>query len=354
MMMPTTVKRLQGYLTNLAREFPGVWKQVDDFRAAKGALLAPWPAWCFLPMAAAVAIVTKGEDIESIQAKIKTIVESTKDDKERADRFAELGYSHISVLGALAAWRVSQGIYVFDPDLFESVVDTPFEKLPSEVFYHLPEWCVYVEIPEAFQDRYGIRGFFVHLEYDPNSQKTELRFLTDRTEDDLMAYILELGKPTVTEAIDAIVVTKTFLDNPKEMTERLTNVVQPLIALTTYICSVNADVRHLTDKDKRPVRPRPVKTKKGLRLFPPDRVSEWRVGFRIGAALRKARAQAEQETSERRTSSAPHVRRAHWHSFWTGKRSEETPGENLVVKWLPPIPVGFADAVVPTVHKVSL
>ncbi len=50
---------------------------------------------------------------------------------------------------------------------------------------------------------------------------------------DLLAHILELGKPTVTEAIDAIVETKTFLEDLEDMTERLVKLVQPLIALIT-------------------------------------------------------------------------------------------------------------------------
>jgi hypothetical protein len=38
----------------------------------------------------------------------------------------------------------------------------------------------------------------------------------------------------------------------------------------------------------------------------------------------------------------PHYRRAHWHHFWTGPRN--VPGERkLILKWLPPIPVGIQD-----------
>ena len=34
----------------------------------------------------------------------------------------------------------------------------------------------------------------------------------------------------------------------------------------------------------------------------------------------------------------PHIRRAHWHSFWVGKR-DQPDARSVTLKWLPPIPV---------------
>ena len=34
----------------------------------------------------------------------------------------------------------------------------------------------------------------------------------------------------------------------------------------------------------------------------------------------------------------PHIRRAHWHSFWAGKW-DEPEARVVMLKWLPPIPV---------------
>jgi hypothetical protein len=36
----------------------------------------------------------------------------------------------------------------------------------------------------------------------------------------------------------------------------------------------------------------------------------------------------------------PHIRRAHWHSFWAGKKGEQT----IRLKWLPPIAVNAKDS----------
>lgn len=60
-----------------------------------------------------------------------------------------------------------------------------------------------------------------------------------------------------------------------------------MISLLLYLCSENADYA-------RPPQPRAKRTKRGLRLFPPDKPNTWDVGTRIGAQLRCAQAAREQ------------------------------------------------------------
>jgi hypothetical protein len=49
-----------------------------------------------------------------------------------------------------------------------------------------------------------------------------------------------------------------------------------------------------------------------------------------------------------------HVRRAHWHAFWTGPKAS-TEERKLILHWLPPIAVNVDDAaaVIPTLHPVK-
>lgn len=355
--MPTdfshTVQRIQGHLADIARKFPHVWKAVERFRGDRGKDLAAWPQWCFMPMAGAAAIVTKGEDISVLRERIHRLAERIEDDQKRVQGFDQLSYNHIAAVGALAPWRITQGIYVFDNDLFASVADTPIETLPSEVFYRLPEWCLYVVIPEAFRQTFSAYGFFVHLEYDVNTRKTELRFLLDSLDGDLTALILDLSQPTITEALVALAEIQKYISISREDAETIAATHRPYVSLAAYICSENADIRGETPQSS-PSRPKPVKTKTGERMFPARRPTEWRIGFAIGAALRRAKANAE-ETESGRFSPAPHIRRAHWHSFWTGKRRQDAPGERLIVKWLPPIPVGLSEEeqITATIHQVK-
>ena len=49
----------------------------------------------------------------------------------------------------------------------------------------------------------------------------------------------------------------------------------------------------------------------------------------------------------------PHIRRAHWHSYWVGQKSQPE-ARSVVLKWLPPIPVNVLDTedLTPTARDV--
>lgn len=61
-------------------------------------------------------------------------------------------------------------------------------------------------------------------------------------------------------------------------------------------------------------------------------------GFRVGAALRGAVGSGDggsDALTGRRT--APHLRRAHWHSYWCG--FDARGDRHLELRWVPPVPV---------------
>src|SRR5690606_18860768 len=102
-------------------------------------------------------------------------------------------------------------------------------------------------------------------------------------------------------------------------------------------------------RDRRPEKPRPQKLKSGTRIVPAAAPSGWVIGSRIGGAIRRYRDGEDQGGTH--AGPRPHVRRAHWHHFWTGPR---TGTRRLVLHWLPPIPVGIAGGELPvTVHPVQ-
>lgn len=73
----------------------------------------------------------------------------------------------------------------------------------------------------------------------------------------------------------------------------------------------------------------------------------------VDAVIRKGYA-AEKNRTEKTGShapKAPHVRRAHWHHYWTGAR--ESAERCLVLKWIPPVFVGGASADIVTIHPVK-
>ena len=102
----------------------------------------------------------------------------------------------IGIVGTLAAWRATQGIYRFDPTIFDAVWDTSLTaELPTALLYRLPEWCCYVPVDPARLLVPGLpqlQGFYVHLEWDVNTHHTELRFVLDLADDTLVPLPLHV------------------------------------------------------------------------------------------------------------------------------------------------------------------
>ena len=69
-------------------------------------------------------------------------------------------------------------------------------------------------------------------------------------------------------------------------------------------------------------------------------------GFDLGLERAGAKVvwQVEIDPATGRTRPRAHVRRAHWHGFWTGPRDPERAEERRFdLRWLPPIPVAVDD-----------
>lgn len=322
--------RPRDHLIAAGKLYPQAWAQSDQFRADRGHGLPDWPDWCYLPIAGWYAIVSGGGDN---RANIATI-------------------GDVGRLSALGAWRVTQGIYRFDPDLYAAIIDTPVDgDLPHDVLYRMPEWCVYIETSGMVWLDASLLGFFAHLEHDANNGRPELRLLLD-TDTALIPLPVHLGQWSLAESIrrmlDVASIQSGMAIPTKGATKPIAEAVEPLISLLLYLCSQNAEIG---DGSRLPANPKPVKTKRGLRTFAPDKPVTWDVGVRLGAALRKARVESVAGDGTH-SGPLPHVRRAHWHGYWTGPRAGE---RKLILKWLPPIPVNVEspDDLPATIRRVD-
>ncbi|MGA8833975.1 MAG: hypothetical protein ACLQT6_05420 [Desulfomonilaceae bacterium] len=86
------VSRPSMLLQKLSDDYPGIWKHVESFRSDRWKTLPKWADWCFLFLAAAYSIASGGSD-----------------NRLPMEKMIEL-----SRIGALAAWRVTHGIFRFD------------------------------------------------------------------------------------------------------------------------------------------------------------------------------------------------------------------------------------------------
>ena len=154
--MSDTYHRPRQLLDRVSRHYPDAWKQVEAFRANRREL-GNWPSWCFMPLALAEKIIGEGSPALSLEQ-----------------------FKLVTFVGALAAWRSTQGIYRFDPSTFDALWKTPVTgDIPTDVLYCLPEWCVYIPTPDKIWIGNRLNGFFAHLDYNARMRRTELRLLLD-------------------------------------------------------------------------------------------------------------------------------------------------------------------------------
>lgn len=301
-------------LQQAGREFPHAWKLADEQRANRGK--DAWPDWCFLPSRGWINI---------IQEHCGTI-----------SSWNDFHFAYTHLLAALGAWRPTQDICRFEPTLYEALCTTPLEgDLPCEVLYRLPSWCLYMETPGLQYRSSPLEGFWVHLEYDVFSHTSELWMILAAQSAQLFPVVLDLGPWPIKKALEKSINTAIASGLPharpdsKEMPEIL-NSLRSLVNLTLYMCSDTPDLRPGISLQRRPVAK---KVKGGLRFFPPDMPNI----ISVGEKFEKEFASVTDSAEHPHGSPRPHLRRAHWHHFWTGSRKEAqygNPGQELILRWV--------------------
>lgn len=301
-----------------------------------------WPDWCWAPLAGAHAVITH----------------HAPEEVKRSDPLAPL--PDTGGLGAVAAWRSTQGIYRFDRTLFDEVFDAQLTgKLPCEVLKRLPEWCCYIEMPVPHvigEDK--LRGFFVHLEYDVTERAEILRFALDLEGHEYLRPLMVHLADTMEEGLERTLrhyrkgiirrynglIEAEYVKNMLESGrwDQDAELLRSLTSVAVFLCCEENDV-----PAPAPRPPRFAKTKKGRVIVPtPSKGPKvYECGYRIGAALRWATEQREKEAYDGPPTGRTvegHVRRAHYHHFWRGSRK---PGgeRELVLKFLSPILVNLKD-----------
>lgn len=323
------------HLHDLSTRYPGAWRDFEQMRADRGTSLPDWPEWCYVPLAGAYAVVSGGGD-----------------NRVAPERGADIGR-----LAALAAWRMTKGVYRFDEDILAELWGTPLTgELPSELLLRLPEWCVYIETGGREVMGAALHGFYAHLESDANDGRRELRLLLDYEAGLLpqpvhLVGTLEQGLEQTAHETELqaalqghdVNTLRAQLGHTASTNRQWAEATAPLISLLLYLCSERPDIgshgrsKGAGAREPMPGNPQPKRVKGGERLFAAAGVRTWDVAYRLGAAFRQARAtQVGVEGGAGRTV-RPHVRKAHYHLYWTGQRGRQT----SVLRWLPPITVKF-------------
>lgn len=319
--------RPEQHLINAKRDYPELTQMIDMFRESRGKDLPKWASYCFLPMAAWYSIVSNTKNQGRPLLDIALMQE-------------------LQLLAACGTWRYSKGVYKFDDELYRAVISSEVSgNLPSQVLMRLPEWCIYVETQEMNVFDNACYGFWTWLEQDQNHGHTELRILLD-LEDGFTSVPLHLGdwdlKAAVQKYLDEAGYQAAKLGKDWSQSEDdisgISHDIMPIVSLILFICSESPDITNLESPENQPSRPQAKKTKKGWRLFPADKVKNWSVGSRYGEMFRRD-IHEYQSTSGRTVK--PHLRRGHYHTYWTGKRGSDE--QKAVLKFVMPMIVRASD-----------
>ncbi len=339
--------RPSNYLIEYNKLYPQAWKNIDEYIQKYH---AHWPSWCFIPMNANVLDLPLDTDAAILGA------------------FENLNF--------LSAWRATQGVYRFDADVLEPLWDTDVSgEIPVDVLFRLPEWCVYIETGKrAMGFERTLHGFFACVDFglgDPKEFSENIVIFLDiehgLNSDNFLfplCFPLKITSgifPTIQELIDLYmdntgnqffpadpsvfadpIVRSTIQNDLKQFLPRI-------FSLLIYLCSENSELRSNCGKNYPSKNISPKRTKNGVRYFPPDKPAVWDTAWRVGASIRSYRENASR-TNEHApgVKKRPHIRRAHWHSYWVGSLSDRS----VRLKWLPPIPVNVdsPDNLVPVVR----
>lgn len=330
--------RAREHMEALGRRIPDIWSLVDQVRVTNAdAIGGPdWPEYCYLPLEHAGMIAATIMRADGVQLTPTTVARAA------------------SEIATLSAWRMTQGIYRYDPALYPALIKTPIDgELPAAIIQHLPEWCVYIETPDLTvpisAGEIPLRGTYVWLDRARGTRHDILTLLLDADGADLtVTHVPLIG--TMREAMakiaedwrDAYARGNAPTLPPASFEAIAIKTLTPIMSLVLYLCTEAADI---SGRKGAPHNPTPIRTRRhGMRLFAADGPTTWDVGVRLGAALRRAyqREQTHVEQDETGRHVRAHVRVSHWHTFVSGPRKEPEK-QRRALKWLPPIAVGISD-----------
>lgn len=255
-------------------------------------------------------------------------------------------------------WLMSRQAYEIDDELARQLKIEPGDEIAKELFDQLPYECFYVysrminELFERHNRRLAEKGYL-------RASDAVEGFLVWRNGDEIILTFIDEGAELASvkidlnaaESVGGIVAQmwaqhETRNGYQKELSaaamEGTKELISHALGMLAYIASAEADIATIYN-------PR-IKTKnwkKYRERSTKATVSQvgWRLGRELGA---KRRAYEAAVASGNGPKKAPHVRRAHWHTYYLGPKDDPT---DLVVHWIPPIYVHGGYPIAGTIHE---
>lgn len=293
-----------------------------------------------------------------------------------ADRMKrQLGTANEGEIECLERWEGSKQVYRINDALWDEAALDDASEIPSSVFKMMPYGCIFIQhreevsmqLDKGWRNIHEREGYFCWLDGDVLSigfldaaRRAEIggmKYRDDNTSMVVQKYDLEdyktLGdilmerreRETAVIRQDASRWLPISADSIEMAALELAHAsrLNQVLGSLMYISSKEADVRTVYVPQRNP----PRKSRQ-------TDCTVHDVGFRIApqlAEVRRYRAAEGHVTRKTGRNVAPHVRRAHWHGYWTGPRENPT---GLEIKWIAPVVVnGQRGEPEGTVHDIG-
>lgn len=327
-------------LKKISNKFPLIWDVLGEY--AKN---PEWDERCYVPIGLAMGIFP---------------------DFHQVDWEHQLRRMYYAIqFSALAVWRLDKEVYQFSEELEDMLFEQSKSDdmdIPGNVLEYLPYRAFYVRFSSPQVDgNVKFDGFFVHYEWDiQRGGELCIRFLFLTDGLDVSGSEIKLCARTLAE--NFVIFSRLVEKNVEKFNNKENDIRKPskfnyinaskdmikkALELTLYICAQNADI---TASPKQAT----YRPKNGKIMDRYAEVRTWDVGVRIGAKVRLAHGNSRSSRESSHGSHASprtHMRRGHWHHYWTGPRDGD---RKLILKWTAPMLIGGVGENSPAViHKVS-
>ena len=355
-------------LAQIETDFPGIWARIE--KSQPPGPLRPFP----IVKESASRVYPPGTK-HPYGFPMQYLLKAATNTAEDIRKFLVSGVDPRSIfvsysaeaLQAVAAWRTTKLHYEVDPDFWDELAATPMKGTPpSEIFERLPAKAFFISRKGWLLRKSVFHGFFVYvlpgaLSIVPVtnttvSGKLELR-LSNESVEEALDRVCQESKDSSLRVIQAHPnwtedgkkkAIADFMARWPEEERAIKQTWHGVLSNVLYLCTEQPDVE---DRELPASRVSRMGTR--VRFSVPKNETAIAVGVRLGAVFRKeASGRSERSESGLGRPLPPHIRRAHWHTYWVGKKGEQRPE----VKWLSPILVNAKshEDLVETVHKVRV
>ena len=276
----------------------------------------------------------------------------------------------------LEEWEKSKMVYKIDNDFFHEIKKTENLVMTKEMFEKLPYSTLFIDLMDV-KDISDMRGVWVKVYKDKKHDAYGVNFIMCKGENPVLLFSHYSWAIFKSEGEEAAVEVKMedSLSNSSEFVLRNLGLDDPeydeeevpyiklsdedvrceiVMACLQILQFISLDASDINENPTTKQTYRPSSTVKNK--F--SEVRMWDVGVRYGKAIHAAKSEYRKhiqrersETGERkdRKPTRPHVRRAHWHRFKTGKGRTET-----TTHWIAPVYVcGNGQEIPVTIHEIK-